>query len=185
MTQRLLNLPTALSLVLLVGVAAVWVRSCFVCDSLSYRRGSELPPGSTATRWKWVSHGGRVHLSWEKITWARPLPPGWGERPVWSWRKDPFDGIRVGMSWGPPLPDRVGLFRGGSPFTAHDGSHARFAVFTTPIWPAALVLAILPVARLRRHLLRRRGAGLCAACGYDLRATPDRCPECGAVKARV
>jgi hypothetical protein len=50
-----------------------------------------------------------------------------------------------------------------------------------PYLPLVLLSAALPGLRLRRTLRRRRSARLnvCPRCGYDLRATPGRCPECG------
>jgi hypothetical protein len=44
--------------------------------------------------------------------------------------------------------------------------------------PGAVVWLTRLARRYRRH---RRGH--CPHCGYDLRATPDRCPECGAIFA--
>jgi hypothetical protein len=58
-----------------------------------------------------------------------------------------------------------------------------------PHW--LIVLAGLLLSRFfRRRASRarsaeRREAGLCPACGFDLRATPDRCPECGTLAARL
>jgi hypothetical protein len=44
-----------------------------------------------------------------------------------------------------------------------------------------IALGVLVYLRSRQASLRERRtqAGLCADCGYDLRASPDRCPECG------
>jgi hypothetical protein len=54
-----------------------------------------------------------------------------------------------------------------------------------PHWALAIPPAVASAWWLlgdrRRHVLRhRRAHGLCGQCGYDLRQSPERCPECGA-----
>jgi hypothetical protein len=54
-------------------------------------------------------------------------------------------------------------------------------------WKIQLAVTLVAVAaasleiRQRRKQWRRRREGLCAFCGYDLRASANRCPECGTV----
>jgi hypothetical protein len=59
--------------------------------------------------------------------------------------------------------------------------------YTVSVPHAFLValLAVFPIAKVisatrrYRRLCARRAKGLCMTCGYDLRETPERCPECG------
>ena len=51
-----------------------------------------------------------------------------------------------------------------------------------PLWPLAVGAALLLLwTRRMQKRPRRVKPGYCAICGYDLRATPERCPECGAI----
>ena len=61
---------------------------------------------------------------------------------------------------------------------------ARITQVMVPHW-LILVLALVAFGESSRRLWRGRrsvrwaNAGRCGGCGYDLRATPGRCPECG------
>lgn len=59
--------------------------------------------------------------------------------------------------------------------------HGKIYLFEVPQWFFIICFGFLPTrAMLRRAKRRRRERNaLCVICGYDLRATPDRCPECG------
>jgi hypothetical protein len=55
-----------------------------------------------------------------------------------------------------------------------------------PLWlPAALtsIPLVLALRQLRTVMMRAR-MGLCVRCGYDLRASGEHCPECGATVVR-
>jgi hypothetical protein len=68
----------------------------------------------------------------------------------------------------------------------HD-SYTSVQVFGIPLsaWVVVTATAILPALWVLNFVRNRRYASmgdihLCTNCGYDLRASPDRCPECGA-----
>ena len=52
---------------------------------------------------------------------------------------------------------------------------------------APVLWLVAAIGWWRREARRtdRLVSGRCASCGYDLRATPERCPECGTVSAKT
>ena len=67
----------------------------------------------------------------------------------------------------------------------HNSNPQRGAIFLlVPYWFVVATAGVVPTLRLvaaaRRWPGRRwERLGLCRSCGYDLRASPGRCPECG------
>jgi hypothetical protein len=82
-----------------------------------------------------------------------------------------------------PVADRLWTRFGFAQGTYTVGSE-RMLEYVAPHWfvaatvgiPAFLGTTRFYHARARRKRVRK---GMCPRCGYDVRATPDRCPECG------
>jgi hypothetical protein len=126
---------------------------------------------------------GHLHFEWKYTTWPvhhdRRFAPS---RPPF---RMPDGFVETGFLNGQSAALGVTVHRQEYQFQSQTGG-ARYALGSryvgVPYWLlAGVTLPVAVVATMwRRH--RRRGprAGMCPGCGYDLRATPDRCPECGA-----
>ena len=170
MTRRLLNFLSALSLLLCVAVALLWVRSFKSSELISWVRRDATGSRLAATSCMASRGGVAVSLErWEadQSKRAGACGPGLHHESDVAYELDVNP-----LGFGAGRTDDTNLGPAGV------GSADWVVV---PLWTLAAALASPPAlscaAALRRRRLNR--AGHCPACGYDLRATPDRCPECG------
>ena len=178
--RRLLDIFAVTSLLLLVAVCVLWYRSYRLSERIQWRNDR----GSRSIR----SATGYVELGLLVTDWSKHPAEFHGPRYQRDMPQPPFNYLllmcssagdtRTGWEW-----------RG---FAWHERRNPNqgilHAVAWAPFWGLATATALPPAgwtaglfwSHLRR---RRKGAGFCRNCGYDLRATPHRCPECGLVAA--
>jgi hypothetical protein len=180
--RRLLDSLTILSLLLCLATVALWVRSYRRSESLSFHYGHTERAEYSAVE----SAFGKLTLYnyWTLRLHDRPVNPFRG----WHFRAYPADAANSIRQFVDDPKTGRGTFRfagfGGFSHGASDPWYSySIRGLCVPHWFPALLFAILPALRLRSILRtrRRHRSGLCPHCGYDLRATPDRCPECGHV----
>jgi hypothetical protein len=101
---------------------------------------------------------------------------------------DARGGVIVGTDYMNVHPNRFGFGMVRAPVGIAQGfaqPWGRQGAVEFPLWLAFLVAAATFFACVvRRRRFSRYGTGLCTQCGYDLRATPDQCPECGTIPRR-
>ena len=105
---------------------------------------------------------------------------GFTSRSIPDWEHPELTGVILNRA-----PRRVskGFFGFWTYYRARGATVAQAQFWGVPYWFLFALSAPVPLMTAARwHLRRRRqDTGRCHSCGYDLRATPGRCPECGAI----
>lgn len=209
MKRRLFSILATASLVLCLVVAALWARSyrpeelvwsdpkaslAFPCPREPWSEGHPAQePTAGWSVWAAVSDHGTlwlVHGRYVTYDSGGGRPSDLPEDASLHWRRPSplLDGsvkgsagfmtTRCGLSWF----DAQGqtLHSGWPGFVYFE----RVVGMGFPFWwlvpVGAVPLTVWGVMTHRRRRQRQRaGLGLCLTCGYDLRASNERCPECG------
>ena len=204
MTRRVFDVVAALSLLTCVAVAAMWVRSYWRYDAFvravttptSAHRGTQLTLHLS-------SHGGRLFYSRELEgvmvrelqhgNYPGPVPllepssrSGWTHRPATAAPMDlgPEFFRRVEPHGSSTTVAALGLRINREDWPPAEGRWVTGWNVTIPYWMLAAFVGVPSFVGARAAVRRRRrrqrnAADQCERCGYDLRATPGRCPECG------
>jgi hypothetical protein len=190
MKGRVFTILSALSLLLCVATALLWPRSYSISDALFIDLPQFGRPLADDT-FSIVSGKGGVRFSFDRrAAWelGTRKPTRGSHRQSYSYGSFPPHypwelnrtlvrslGFEVSTAAEPISPTSVG-----------SGVIYQFNVVLpdAALLAAASLLPALCVWRwYRRRKCRLRSAFACPVCGYDLRATPERCPECGAARS--
>jgi hypothetical protein len=174
MKRRLFNIVSAFSLVLAVALAAMWVRSYWWWDVVIKPTGYSLSGVAL--------EDGEISLTIDR-EWTPSLGKhNWifHTRHTYSFRQ-PYSNLwRFELQTLHLTGDVRGINFGG-PIT-YGGPADFYVVF--PVWLPLLLVCIMPAFWWRKHRKFRRiervRLRLCPTCGYDVRGSAGKCPECGA-----
>ncbi len=182
----LLNSLTLLSLLLCLAAAALWIRGLWAADAIvagfwDYRPHPRYPAYKDASFLLAVHERGRCTFSIVKRACVegpgRHLQTGPGPNgEKFAYQRADSDGLMKLAPAGPGV-QVSDIYFGGFGYR----EAAYFKSTAIPDWSLVTATILLPAARLLKRRLRNPLPGMCQKCGYDLRATPNRCPECGTI----
>jgi hypothetical protein len=173
--------------------AGIWMHSYWHSDFVNFQ---SRPPHDARvfTSVEACARSGQLQIIFEREVWDSTIPDGAFNPSEWQFGTngaktlDSLAGFQdpPGPTWA--IGHVVNRWQGQSNFFSAGGisSQTRCDVFYAPLGLLSALLAVTPTAwvicriRMKKWVLK----GLCPKCGYDLRASVTRCPECGTAISR-